>query len=287
MRKLTRRQQQASAALSLIALLFISLDFAGTSLAGAHRGATGALGSLYRGTDSVIGPVRRFIQGVPDVADNRSRIAALEQQNNDLRRQLAAAQADRATAARLGQLQLQSTAGGWSVMPARVIATGPGAGFERTLTVDVGRREHVLVGQTVTDGFALVGRVVSVYATTSVILLVSDPSSGVGVRDVRSGELLLAKGAGSQPPLALPLSDNATTGIDVKVGDHLVTGPAGQTTFVAGIEFGVVTKVSKSLGGVTSATVKPAAGQSSGDLLGIVLVTPRDSPRAAVKPDNN
>jgi rod shape-determining protein MreC len=282
MRKLTRRQQIGAAALTLVALFFISLDFAGGSLRSARGGATGALGSLYRGTDSVIGPVRRFIQGVPDVADNRSRIAALQQDNDTLRRKLADAQLDSGSAKRLNDLQLQANSAGWQILPARVIATGPGAGFEWTVTVDVGSREHVLLSQTVSDGFGLVGRVIAVHQTNSVVLLAADPTAGVGVRDTRSGELLLARGNGSRGITAAPLDDN----VDIKVGDHLVTGPAGQTTFVNGIEVGVITKVSRSIAGMISATVRPTAPQAGLDLIGIVLQQPRNTARPPLTPGN-
>src|SRR3954471_6733603 len=242
MRRLTRRQQLAAAALAVIALLFLSLDFAGGSLAGARGGTTGALGSLYRGTDAVLGPVRRVVQGVPDVAGNRREIAQLSQRNADLQRQLAASATDAATARQLRALQLQADTADWRLMPARVIATGPGAGFQWSVTLDVGSREHVLVGQTVTDGLGLVGRVVAVHATTSVVLLAADPTSGAGGADGRAGPLLLATGAGSGPLTATAIED----GVDVKVGDRLVTGPAGKTTYAAGVAVGVVTSVTTS-----------------------------------------
>ena len=52
------------------------------------------------------------------------------------------------------------------------------------------------VGQTVTDGAGLVGRVLHADASTSVVLLAADPGSGVGVRDVRTGEIGVAHRAG-------------------------------------------------------------------------------------------
>ncbi|MGX7679180.1 rod shape-determining protein MreC [Jatrophihabitans sp. DSM 45814] len=278
MRRLTRRQTIGAAILTAVALLFISLDFAGGSLGGSRTGTTGALGSLYRGTDSVIGPVRRFIQGIPDVGSDRTEIAKLKQQNTDLRRQVAAQSVDGATARRLQTLQLQADAAGWSVMPARVIATGPGAGFEWTVTVDVGSREKVSVGQTVTDGFGLTGRVVAVYPTSAVVLLAADPTFGVGARDSRSGALLLAKGNGSHGMSAGLLDD----GTSVKVGDHLVTGPAGDTTFVGGLEIGVVTSVTTSTDGTVKTTVRPTAPQTGLDLLGIVLTGHSDAVRPPI-----
>ncbi|MEO6502428.1 MAG: rod shape-determining protein MreC [Jatrophihabitantaceae bacterium] len=283
MRRLTRRQQLSAVVLAVLALLFISFDFAGGSLSSARGGTTGALGSLYRGTDAVLGPARRFVQGVPNVGGNRREIARLKQRNAELQRQLAASAADAATAKQLRGLQLQADTADWRLMPARVIATGPGAGFQWSVTVDVGSREHVLAGQTVTDGQGLVGRVVTVHSTTSVVLLAADPTSGVGVRDVRSGALLLATGTGSGPLSARALADR----VDVRVGDRLVTGPAGKTTFAAGVEVGVVTSVTTGADGGVSARVRPAASQAGLDLVGIILQAPRGVARQALEPGSD
>jgi rod shape-determining protein MreC len=269
--------------LSVLALLFISLDFAGGSLGGARGGVTGALGSMYRGTDSVLGPARRFVQGVPDVGTNRRKIAQLQQQNRALQQQLTAAATDASTAKQLKALQLQADSANWSVRPARVIATGVGAGFQWTVTLDVGSQDHVLLGQTVTDGFALVGRLISVHPATSVVLLTADPTSGVGVRDTRSGELLLATGAGAGGLTASPLDEQNT----VKPGDKLVTGPAGKTTYTAGIQVGVVTSVHTSAAGVFSAQVRPSAGLTQLDLVGVIAQTPRDTARGLIVPTSS
>ena len=263
-----------------MALLFISLDFAGGSLAGARTGTTGALGSLYRGTDSVLGPVRRFIQGVPDVGRNRSEIAQLKQRNRQLSQQLAAAGTDAATSRRLAALQLQADSERWQIMPARVIATGPGAGFQWTLTLDAGSREHLQAGQSVTDGQNLVGRLIAVFQTTSVVLLATDPASAVGVRDARSGSLLLAAGRGSSGLAARQLTDRA----DVRIGDRLVTGPAGQTTYAPGLQVGVVGSVSTGQDGSVSARLQPSADRAGLDLVGVVLLPVSSVARPALTP---
>lgn len=271
MRTLTRRQRIGAAVLAAFALMFLSFDFAGSSLSSARGGTHGLLGSLYRGTDAIFGPLRRFVQGIPDVNSNRAEIARLQKQNQALKRQLADAQANADTLRQLGVLGLAANSANWSMQAARVTATGPGSGFEWTVTLDVGKREGVLVGQTVTNGFALVGRVVRVDDSSSVVLLAADPASGVGVRDTRSGSLLLATGAAEKGLTASALDDQA----DVKVGDHLVTGPAGDTTFVAGVEVGVVTKVSRRASGELVVTVRPTAPQSRLDVVGVVLTQPR------------
>lgn len=280
MRRLTRRQQLSAITLAVLALLFISLDFTGGSFGQARGGTTGALGSLYRGTDTVLGPVRRFLQGIPDVGRIRSEIAQLQQQNRQLQQQLAAAGTDAATARKLDALQLQADSEQWQIMPARVIATGPGAGFSWTVTLDAGSREHVQLGQSVTDGSGLVGRVVAVHPTSSVALLAVDPTSGVGVRDVRSGQLLLATGKGSAGMTAKPLADRP----DVRVGDRLVTGPVGQTTYAPGLNVGVVTAVRTGPGGVLTVQLKPSAGQTALDLVGVVAVPSRLEARPLLTP---
>ena len=269
MRRLTRRQQIGAVVLAAVALLFISLDFAGGSLAEARGGATGALGSLYRGTDALIGPVRRFIQGIPNVGDNRREIAKLNAENQQLRRQLSAAQLDADTAAQLKALQLQADSAGWRVLPARVVATGPGAGFQWTVTVDAGSQDHVVVGQTVTDGYGLVGRVIAVHGTTSVILLTADPSFGVGARDARSGDLLLVTGAGTAQLSGSPLDNRAA----IKAGDRLITGPAGKTTFVSGIEIGTVAAVHTGGDGTVTISIRPTVRLTALNLLSIVQST--------------
>ncbi len=100
MRRLTRRQRIGAIVLAAVAVCFLTLDLAGGSLSSAHGGVRGALGSLYRGTDSMLGPVRRFLQGIPRAGEDQSRLAALQDENTALRSKLARARLDRHTAAR-------------------------------------------------------------------------------------------------------------------------------------------------------------------------------------------
>ena len=90
MSRLSVRQRIAAAALVFVALVFCVLDLAGAPLAGAHGGVRGAFGSLYRGTDTVLGPVRRAVSGGGDAdADLQRQNADLQRQNAALRQQLA------------------------------------------------------------------------------------------------------------------------------------------------------------------------------------------------------
>ncbi|MDQ2797897.1 MAG: hypothetical protein M3Y06_12195, partial [Actinomycetota bacterium] len=170
MRQLTRRQRVSAIVLAVVALCFITLDLGGSSLGDAHSGVRGALGSLYRGTDSVLGPVRRWVQGVPSAGTHEAEIQRLTKQNAELRGRLDAQRSDGRTSAGVARLQRAADGGNHVVLPARVIAYGPGQGFDWTVTVDAGTHAGVRAGQSVTDGAGLVGRVLHADVDSAVVL---------------------------------------------------------------------------------------------------------------------
>jgi rod shape-determining protein MreC len=255
--------------LAAVALCFITLDLGGGSLREAHSGVRGTLGALYRGTDAMLGPARRWMEGVPSAGTNRATIDDLRSENATLRGRIAELEADGRTAAQLAVLQHAASTSGHTLLPARVIAFGPGQGFDWTVTLDVGTGDGVAVGQTVTDGAGLVGRVLHADSATCVVLLAADPGSGVGVRDVRSGEIGVATGQGADGFAFAPLNPDAT----VDVGDQLVTGPNGASSYVAGILVGTVRTVRTSADGTVRATVQPTASPTAVDLVAVVVAT--------------
>lgn len=262
MRQLTRRQRLAAIVLGVLALCFITLDLGGGSLKEAHTGVRGTLGALYRGTDNVLGPVRRWAQGVPSAGTNESRIRDLEHQVAQLQGELATRAADARTSAQLTRL----SGTGHRVQPARVIALGPGQGFDWTVTIDAGTSSGVRVGQTVTDGVGLVGRVLHADDSSAVVLLAADPGSGVGARDTRSGEVGVVTGHGTAGLVFDPLNPNAS----LRPGDALVTGPGRASSYVAGLSIGTVTAVRRSADGTVVATVRPASSPTQVDIVGVI-----------------
>jgi rod shape-determining protein MreC len=268
-RRLTRRQRIAAIVLATVALCFITLDLGGGALSDAHSGVRGALGSLYRGTDAVVGPVRHWVQGVPSAGSNRATIDRLRGENAQLRGRIAALQADERTAGQLAKLRRAALRTDDRLLPARVVAYGPGQGFDWTVTLDVGSSDGTRVGQTVTDGAGLAGRVLHADANTSVVLLAADPGSGVGVRDLRNGELGVATGQGANGFTFTPLNPDA----EVRVGDQLATGPNGSTSYVPGILVGTVRSVRSSADGTIRATVRPTTSPTAVDLVAVVLST--------------
>lgn len=257
----------AAIVLALLAACFITLDLGGSGLRSAHEGVRGALGSLYRGTDAGLGPARRFVQGIASAGTNQSRIAALRRENAALRGRVAAAEADRTAAAELARLRLAATSERHRVVATRVIALAPGGGFDWTATLGTGTKSGVRVGQTVTDGVGLVGRVLHADSATCLVLLAADPGSGVGARDLRSGQIGIATGRGTAGFEFVPLEPAAV----VRVGDKLATGPAGSTSYVSGLAVGTVTSVRRTADGATHATVHPAVPATTLDLVGVII----------------
>lgn len=271
MSRLSLRQRIAAAALVFVALAFCVLDLAGAPLSDAHGGVRGMFGSLYRGTDAVLGPVRRAASsGGASDADLQAQNAALQRQNAELQQQLS-------DAAAVKGLDALGTTLGAPVHTARVVALAAGQGFEWTVTISAGRDDGVQVNQTVVSGDALVGRVLHVDATTSTVLLAADPGGGVGVRLERSSQLGVVTGRGTAGLTLTPLDPGA----EVRTGDVLRTGPAGATTFVAGLRVGTVTAVSHKADGTTTATVTPAVSPTSLDVVGVVMATPAAAQAAA------
>jgi rod shape-determining protein MreC len=101
-----------------------------------------------------------------------------------------------------------------------------------------------------------------------VVILGADPGSGVGSRDVRNGEVGIANGRGANGFGFVPLNPEA----DIRVGDRLVTGPAGSTSFVAGLSVGTVSSVRRSADGITRADIAPATSATRLDLVAVILV---------------
>lgn len=266
MRRLTRRQRTAAIVLAVLAVCFVTLDLGGGGLRGAHSGVRGTLGALYRGTDTVLGPVRHWLVGLPSAGTNQARVDELEHENAVLRGRLAHLRSDQRTGQALTALQRAAAGLNHTVLPARVIGFGAGEGFDWTVTIDAGRREGVRPGQSVTNGADLVGRVLHADSDTAVVLLASDPGSGVGARDERNGEIGAVTGSGTAGLLFTPMRPHA----QIRAGDLLMTGPGSASSYVAGLTIGEVRSVSTAADGSLLATVTPAASPTTLDVVGVI-----------------
>lgn len=277
----SRAQRRAVVLLLVLSGVLITVDSRGDAFSGPRAATRSAFDPMQRGVTTVVSPVGRFFGALGDLGDSSGRIDALEKENADLRRRLRETELTRTRADELARLKLLAGQGQFTVVPATVTGAGPSLGFEWTLTVDAGTRDGVRPDQTVVDGDGLVGRVKQAGSTSSVIVLSIDPGSAVGVRLAGGNQLAVASGNGLGPLTVTPLDPQTR----IKVGDRLLTGPYGGSTYVTGIPVGEVTAVSGDPGApVRDATVRPYPDFSSLDLVGIVLARPRTDPRDKLLP---
>jgi rod shape-determining protein MreC len=93
------------------------------------------------------------------------------------------------------------------------------------LILNKGSQDNIKVGDTVMGLGGLVGRVVNVSANTSRVLLITDPTSQVGVKVSRSRTMGVARGGQADGRLVVEFFDKVP---DVKPGDVLVTSSYSQ-----------------------------------------------------------
>jgi rod shape-determining protein MreC len=139
----------------------------------------------------------------------------------------------------------------------------------------------------VINGEGLVGEVTSVTASTSTVLLASDPSEVVGVAVTPSGQLGWVSGPGKTTDsgglMHLEMLSSAAT---LKPGDQLVTSASvNDRPFVPGVPIGTITKLIVQNGALTeSALVRPFVDFSALGVVGVVIQRPAGNPRFAALP---
>jgi rod shape-determining protein MreC len=124
---------------------------------------------------------------------------------------------------------------------ARVISRGP-SNYLSSLTIDLGSEHGIKAGMPVVTERGLVGRVYKVGPTSSIILPLTDPSSGVPAMVKRSSSRAVGMvngKAGIQPVMEFIAQD-----ADVSPGDEIITSGLGGN-FPKGITIGQVLEVHK------------------------------------------
>jgi rod shape-determining protein MreC len=158
-------------------------------------------------------------------------------------------------------------------LPAQVIGSS-GSDLSRSIYIDKGSNEGVAQDMAVITAGGIVGKVLRVYPSTSLVLMINDQSSGVGVlleksrlqgvlRGTPTGELVLER----------VMSDETVT------PGETVLSSGGDQIFPKGLPVGTVSKVSPGREMFLSIKVKPAADLNR---LEEVLVVTEKQEREAV-----
>ena len=247
-----------------MAIALITIDFRDGGTSSAHSFGGKLFGPVEHLSDDVTG----WFRG----GGNSAEISALQQQNDQLRAQLAQAQVSSQDLNQLGSVLGLTGKHGDKIVPASVIAAG--GAYSDTVTIDAGSSNGITTNETVLNGDGLVGTVTATTSTTATVQLANDAGATVGIRMVGSGQIGALAGTtdsfGSGAPLKLTLfSANAT----LKPGQELVTfGSVGGRPYVPGIPIGKVTSVTTEPGSLTpTALVKPFVDFTGLGVLGVVI----------------
>lgn len=214
----TRSTRLLVITLITVSLVTITIDYKeGNSgpLAEIGRGALTVIGPMQDAVSKAFRPVSRFFSSLADLPSLRSQNEELRREVATLKTQSEQVQAIRSLNTELAKLiQIQSTLlTNQKTTGANVIASGV-SNFEWNITIDKGSSAGVKKYDAVVAANGLVGDVVEVTPTTSVVQLIVDPDSSVAARLVVSRQAGILQGRGSSSmflttiPAGTPVTQN-------------------------------------------------------------------------------
>jgi len=273
--------------LLLVSSLFlITLDLRGVNLASGIRGTVASIFSpVEKLFSTIFSPVGNFAGDLRNIGQSNEKIEDLTKEIDRLRSKEIL---DEDTIGQLSQLRNVldlAGRGNYKVVAAKVINRGSAATFKETITIDVGSSSGISKNMTVISDGGLVGVVKSVSSTSSIVLLMSDPTFKIGVRIAGTQSIGVLSGQGGNTYL-LQLLD--ATG-DIKVGDKLVArGSEGGRPFVPGVPVGSVIEVQSNSSSITqNADVEASANLNRIGIVAVVVAPPKSGPRDSLIPKPN
>jgi rod shape-determining protein MreC len=153
-------------------------------------------------------------------------------------------------------------------VPAQVIST-TGSEFSRAIYIDKGQKDGILPDMPVVVPEGIVGKVLRTFASTSLVLLINDPTSGAGVILENSRLQGILKGT----PNGATIMHNVMADEKVEVGERLLTS-GGDRVFPKGLPVGTVMTVSPGQDLFLNIRVRPAAPVSR--LEEVLIITKMD-----------
>jgi rod shape-determining protein MreC len=269
--------------LLVTSLFLITLDLRGVSITKTSRSATQSfLAPVQRGVSDFFSPVGNFFSDVKNFGKTKAELTAVKAANEKLKSELVVSADIQGQLTKFKAALNLAGRGKFQVVSGRVIGEGSASTFSQTITIDAGSRDGIKKDMTVVSGAGLVGIVKATTATSSIVLLMSDPTFRVGVRIARSQGVgvLLGQGNGSY---LLQLLDAAGT---IKKGDVLLTlGSDGNRPFVAGIPVGQVTSVNDTTASLTQeANVEGYVSLNNLGVVSVIVGNINNDPKNALVP---
>ena len=242
-----RKGRGKSAPVRLLLLFGVLLIF---SLALVAATVGGKFGPLHQLTMEMVGPVQSVFSRIGfsgrQLTDNYISLWDVHKENRQLKLMLDKyrEQVDEYREAYSTYLHLQDQLEfkkqqNFPSLTARVVGKDPGYWF-KTIIVDRGENDGVVVGMVARTDRGVVGQVIQVSANYSKILLANAPSSAIDAMVQKNRIRGILKGAGENGFILQYVLKN----VDVEVGDTIVTAGIGGL-FQTGIPLGTVSAVNK------------------------------------------
>lgn len=264
----------------LITILAVAVLAVSFSYTAGVRGRVVALSNLMTTLVSPASSSLTYIGQRTNVAVSTvGQLFTLQRQNRQLKQKLLLYQSMKlelsevlATNGRLrGLLGLQQRLAGWKLTPASIIGRNPNNWFS-TVTIDRGTSSGIHTGMAVIVPQGVVGRVIATSSSSATVMLILDPSSGVGAMDTRSQAAGVLLG---QNPITGQLKFQLFSHrANLVPGDAIVTSGFSQY-YPKGLLLGQITAVSHVQFGLTEvATVQPSVDFNSLQTVMVVLSHP-------------
>jgi rod shape-determining protein MreC len=289
--KVVRRRRAVLAVLVLLSLFLLTAYFGegnGGSLHAVQRGAMEVFAPIQEGANRALKPFRDLFGWFGDTLDAKGENKKLKTQNEQLQKDLVAAEEEKRALEQYKDLQAQNEQGGlgdYSPVAARVIARSPNSWYQ-TFQINKGSSDGVKVDQPVINGAGLVGKVKQVSDGNAVVMLLTDPEFGVSAQTVESAEPgSVGPAVGAPGDLRFELVPNAK---EVRKGDRIITAGTSTSSRVSdlrslyprGIIIGTVSRVETGEGELDRVIhVQPAADLHNLDIVE-VLTEPHSDIRA-------
>ncbi|MBA2514043.1 MAG: rod shape-determining protein MreC [Solirubrobacterales bacterium] len=276
-------------ALSLILLTAYFGESAGGGLHSVQRGALSVLAPVQEGANRALKPVRDLFGWAGDTVDAKQERDDLVKRNRALEalvnsQQVELSQYDQIK--KIVDVNAQANLDRFAPVTARVISQTPSL-FYSEIKIDKGSSAGVALGQPVTGGGGLVGRVSRVAGNAAAVTLITDEEFAVAARTLKT------KVPGTiRPEVGAPgdlILDFVSQRSDVDRGERIVTAgttsPRLPSLFPPGIPIGKVRRVEDGAGDLDREVhVRPAADMSNLQFVAVLTETQTGDLTAAATP---
>jgi rod shape-determining protein MreC len=263
----------------VLSILVITLDFRGGSGGPLDRAkdiSAAIVGPIQRGFTAVFRPVGNFFSSLGDLSHLRADNEKLQNEIEQLRSQIARAEALEDENAEFRQiLGLEEPWFDQDNVTAQVTGRVPN-NYQWEVTIDKGTSDGIEVDMPVVDPDGLVGKVVAVQPYQSTVELLIDPQGAASARVQGTYDTGVVDGNGGNQPLTLKLIGSNTP---VAVGSKVVTASYYGGVYPPDIPIGVITHVGGDVRQPTQQLeVEPYVKFTGLDYVQVLLVSPPASP---------